>query len=105
MIREWMSENNEVWMVSNGRQSVREKLMMNRWRWHGLVLRMSDQTMPKQALRQKPAGRRRVGRSNDTWQRTIQWDMTVKALNPEDVEARAGDRDAWRRFVANLWTT
>ena len=88
-----------------GQQTITEKLRINRWRWYGHVLRMPEQRTPKQALYWKPTGRRRVGRPKDTWQRTIQRDLTEKNLERADVEARADDRGAWRRFVADLWTT
>ena len=88
-----------------GQQSVIEKLRISRWRWYGHVLRMPDQRIPKQALRWRPVGRRRVGRPKDTWQRTIQKDITMKALDQDDVEALAQDRDAWRKFVDDLWTS
>ena len=71
----------------SGQQNVIEKLKINRRRWYGHVQRMSDKKMPKQAVRWKPAGRTKDGRLKDTWQRTIQWNMTVKALNPSDVKA------------------
>ena len=86
-------------------QSVTEKLRISRWRWFGHVLRMQDNRLPKQALQWRPAGSRRVGRPKDTWQRTIQRDMAVKNLDRADVEAQADDRNAWRRFIADLWTT
>ena len=88
-----------------GQQTIVEKLRVNRWRWYGHVLRMPEQRIPKQALRWRPEGRRRVSRPKDTWQRTIQRDMTEKALDRADVETRAEDRDAWRKFVADLWAT
>ena len=88
-----------------GQPSIIEKLRVSRWRWYGHVLRMPEERIPKQAWQWRPEGRRRVGRPKDTWQRTIQRDMTEKALDRADVEARAGDRDAWRKFVADLWAT
>ena len=88
-----------------GQQTITEKLRINRWRWYGHVLRMPEQRTPKQALHWRPAGRRRVGRPKDTWQRTIQREMTEKILDRADVEARADDRGAWRKFVPDLWTT
>ena len=79
-----------------GQPTIIEKLRVNRWRWYGHVLRMPEGRIPKQAMGWKP---------KDTWQRTIQRDMTEKGLDRADVEARAGDRDAWRKFVADLWAT
>ena len=88
-----------------GQQTVTEKLKISRWRWYGHVLRMSAQRIPKQAVQWRPAGRRRVGRPKDTWQRTIQRDMAENNLARVDVEALADDRSAWRKFVADLWIT
>ena len=88
-----------------GQRSIVEELKKSRWRWYGHVLRMPDQRIPKQAMNWRPAGRRRVGRPKDTWQRTIEREMRQRDLNVEDVEARAQDRDAWREFVADLWST
>ena len=88
-----------------GQQTITEKLKISRWRWYGHVLRMSEQRIPKQAVQWRPAGRRRVGRPKDTWHRTIQRDMAEKSLARVDVEALADDRSAWRKFVADLWTT
>ena len=81
-----------------GRKTVTEKLRINRWRLYGHVLRMPEQRTPKQALCWRPAGRRRVGRPKDTWQRTIQREMTEKTLDRADIEPQANDRGAWRRI-------
>ena len=88
-----------------GQQTITEKLRITRWRRYGHVLRMPQQRIAKQALRWRPTGRRRVGRQKNTWQRTIQIDITSKALDQVDVEAHAEDRGAWRKFLADLWTT
>ena len=88
-----------------GQRSIVEELKKSRWRWYGHVLRMPDQRIPKQAMHWRPAGRRRVGRPKDTWQRTIERERRERGLNLEDVEARAQDRDEWRKLVADLWST
>ena len=88
-----------------GQQSITEKIRISRLRWSGHVLRMPDNRHPKQALQWRSAGSTRVGRLNDTWQRTIQRGMTVKNLDRANVEARAENRGAWRTFIADLWTT
>ena len=86
-----------------GQQTITEKLRMTRWRWFGHVLRMPEQRISKHTLRWRPTGRRRVGKPEGTWQRTIQKYITSKALDQADVEARAEDRGAWRKFIADLY--
>ena len=90
---------------TTGQQPIAEKLRIYRWWWYRHVLKMSEQRNPKQALLWRPAGRRRVGRPKDTWKRTIERHMTEKTLDRADVEARADDRGALRKFVSYLWTT
>ena len=65
-----------------GQENIIEKLRVNRLRWFGPVLRMPDHRIPKQALRWRPAGRRRVGRPKDTWQGTFQRYLTEKGARP-----------------------
>ena len=69
-----------------GQLAIIEKLRVNQWRLYGHVLRMPEERISKQALRWRPEGRRRIGRPKDTWQRTIQRDLTEKALDRADVE-------------------
>ena len=45
-----------------GQSSIIEKSRVNIWRWYGHILRMLEERIPKQALRRRPEGRRRVGR-------------------------------------------
>ena len=46
-------------------QTTIERLRINRWRWYGNVIRMSDQKIPKQAMRWRPVSQRSVGRQKD----------------------------------------
>ena len=86
-------------------QTIVEKLRVNRWRWFGHVLSMPDRRIPKHALRCRQTGRRRVGRPKDIWQRTFKRDLTEKGLDRADVETRVGDRDNWKKFIADLRAT
>ena len=52
-----------------------------------------------------PEGSRRRGRPKETWRRTIQSDIRTKELNAEEVENAAANREDWRRFIADLWTS
>ena len=88
-----------------GQQSVIERLRISRWRWYGHILRMQQGRIPKEALHWSPEGSRRVGRPKDTWIRTIERERNAMNLDSAYVEDLAEDRDAFRRFVADLWTT
>ena len=89
----------------SGQQSVIEELRKHRWRYYGHALRMGAERLPKQVLTWTPEGRRRRGRPNDTWRRTIQRDMKNHGLLARDVERVAEYRYDWRRLVADLWAT
>ena len=66
---------------------------------------MSEHRIPKESMQWRPVDRRRIGRSKDTWHHAFQPEMAEKNLDREEVEARAGDQGAWRKFFADLWTT
>ena len=102
----WFDRVNEEQLRRRTRQrSFVEELNKSKWRWYDHVLRMPDHRISEQAIHWRPAGRRRVGRPEYTWQRTIEREKREGGLNLEDVEARAQDRDAWRELIADLWST
>ena len=88
-----------------GQQTIIERLRINQRRWYGHVLRMSHQRIPKQVLRRRHVGWKRLGRPKDTWQQTIRRDIITKPLDQADVEVLAEDRGTWRKFFADLWAT
>ena len=89
----------------SGQRSIIERIKENRWKWYGHVLRMPASRLPKQTTQWNPAGSRRRGRPKDTWRRTMQRELRMHNLREEDVPSLAGDRSAWRRLVADLWTS
>ena len=89
----------------SGQPSVVQKLRHQRWRYYGHVLRMGEERLPKQVLSWTPEGSRRRGRPKETWRRTIQSDIRTKELNAEEVENVAANREDWRRYIADLWTS
>ena len=69
------------------------------------MLRMGDERLPKQVLQWTPEGSRRRGRPKETWRRLIQSDILTKEQNAEEVENLTANRQGWRRFIADLWTS
>ena len=89
----------------SGLRSIIERIKENRWKWYGHVLRMPESRLPKQTTQWNPVGSRRRGRPKDTWRRTMQRELRMHNLREEDVPSLAEDRSAWRRLVADLWTS
>ena len=56
----------------SGLRSVIQKWKIQRWRYYGHVLRMSEERLPKQVLSWTTEDRRLRGRPKDTWRRTLQ---------------------------------
>ena len=78
----------------SGQRSVIERIEESKLRWHGHVLRMPENRLPKQAIQLNAEGSRRRGRPKDKWRRTIQRDMMLNNLREEDVVVLAEDRHA-----------
>ena len=89
----------------SGQRSIIERIKENHWKWYGHVLRMPESRLPKQTTQWNPGGSRRRGRPRDTWRRTMQRELRMHNLREEDVPSLAEDRSAWRRLVADLWTS
>ena len=95
----WYDMVSEEELKARTRQkSVIERLRMCCWRWYGHIQRIPQKRIPKEALYWRPAGSRRVGRPKDTWR-------NERTLDRVYVEALAGDRVAWKNFIAALWIT
>ena len=60
---------------------------------------------PLTSIALKTSSKGGAGRRRETWQRTIKRELRQGDLNLEDMNARTQDRNAWKEFVADLWTT
>ena len=70
-----------------------------RWRWLGHVLRMTDNSLPKIALRWTPQGNRSKGRPKETWRRTTERMLSNRGLTWARAEKKAKDRHLWKTLV------
>ena len=70
--------------------------------WLGHILRMSEDRIPKVAMRWTPSGRRKRGRPKTTWRRTVMKELEEMGLSWGKAQAKVRDRSVWRSFVAAL---
>ena len=71
-------------------------------RWAGHVVRMQDNLPCKKIARDKPEGRRRVGKPNLGWMDEVMRD--AERLGVRNWWIKAKDRDGWRRLLESAKT-
>ena len=71
--------------------SLATQIKRRRWRSLGHVCRMSPGALPKTALRWTADGKRRRGRPEETWRRTVEKEMKECGLTWNTVTKRAPD--------------
>nr|XP_022299023.1 uncharacterized protein LOC111107908 [Crassostrea virginica] len=85
--------------------SIAEELKKRRFRWLGHVLRMTNERLPKVALRWTPPGKRKPGRPRTTWRRTVLAELQDLGYSLGQAQHLAKDRVKWRKLVAALCPT
>ena len=93
--------NKEV-ATRTGINPIVEEVKRRRWRWLGHVLRMSRSRHPLIALTWNPQGKRRTGRPQGTWRRTMEDERKKAGKTWNELRWLAQDRDEWRKFVGAL---
>ena len=63
--------------------------------WYGHVQRMKDGRLPKEVMKWRPSGRRKLGRPELTWAEGIKGLMGENGLMEEDWN----DRNKWRKRI------
>ncbi|KAK7101726.1 hypothetical protein V1264_020063 [Littorina saxatilis] len=96
--------NNDLLQRCN-MEEMETLITQRRWRWIGHVLRMENDSIPKVALRWTPEGKRKRGRPNQTWRRTVEEESKDLNHSWATLERLARDRQKWRSFVAALHAT
>ena len=85
-----------------GINCIVEEVKRRRWRWLGHILRMSRSRHPHIALTWNPQGKRRRGKPQGTWRRTIEEERRSTGKTWNELHWLAQDRDEWRIFVGAL---
>ena len=84
---------------------IAEELKKRRFRWLGHVLRMTNERLPKVALRWTPPGKRKPGRPRTTWRRTVLAALQDLGYSLGQAQHLAKGRVKWRKLVAALCPT
>ncbi|KAJ8399487.1 hypothetical protein AAFF_G00411990 [Aldrovandia affinis] len=93
--------NEDLYKNTNCRNVVLE-IKQRRLQWLGHVLRMDQNCIPKVALRWTPPGKRKQGRPNTTWRRTVTSELKTANLTWGEAQHAAQDRTRWKQIVAAL---
>ena len=72
--------------------SIAEELKKDRFRWLGHVLRMTNERLPKVALRWTPPGKRKPDRPRTTWRRTVLAELQDLGYSLSQAQHLAKDR-------------
>ena len=78
-----------------GVQPIRTVIISGRLRWHGHVMRKSDEDWVKKCMKFRVESRRPVGRPRRTWLESVGADMAGLEIDREDVHYRK----KWRNNV------
>ena len=87
-------------------QTIEESIRLRRWRCIGHVLRKGNEEDQKVAMSWTPEGKRRRGRSRETWRRTAERERNLFGWSSwRTAEDVARDRPRWRDLCLALCST
>ncbi|XP_073695611.1 uncharacterized protein [Garra rufa] len=75
---------------------IETEIWKRRWGWIGHTLRKPATSITRWALRWNPQGKRKRGRSRNTWRRDLEADLTRMGYTWRQVERMAQDRNLWK---------
>ena len=81
------------------------EIKRRRVRWLSHVLRMDQARIPKVALRWTLPGKRKHGRPNTSWRRTVMAELSEVNLTWAEAQHAAQNRAKWREIVVALCPT
>ena len=97
---EWRIRHNAELRKLTGLRPITSHIRSQRLRWAGHVARLPDDSLVKTVAKNKPLGRRPVGRPRMRWEDNVRNDLALlDVANPEDWWELAQDRQAWRHLV------
>jgi exonuclease III len=90
--------NVDLWALT-GEESIEETITRRKWKWIGHTLRKPQNNITRQALDFNMPGKRRVGRPQNTWKRSIQKEIETENKTWKEVKKIAKDRQKWKDLV------
>ena len=94
--------SNEQLFARCRQDSMETIIMRRRWRWIGHVPRKEPGNITRTALQWTPERKRKRGRPNNTWRRTVEVEMKTLSHIWGTIRKLAKNRQEWRTVVAAL---
>lgn len=90
-----------------GITAIIQVVEINRLRWHGHVMRMEEERLPRQTLTWIPQGRRPVGRPRKRWMEGAEEAIQRRGERLDEVirQELYMDRKRWRDFAGRASVT
>jgi hypothetical protein len=103
---EWTNKitNEELWRITK-QKPMEIQIRRRKWNCIGYTLRKEAGTIEKTGLDLNPQGCSRRGRPKRKWRRTIEDEIRKTGRSWNEVKGIAGDRNAWKLFMAALCST
>ena len=86
-------------------KNITTEIKEKRLRWQGHDFRMELQRLPKIALRWSPQVKRKPGRPNTTWRKTVTTELISGGITWEEAQNLLKDRSLWRETITTLCLT
>jgi hypothetical protein len=87
--------NNVIREKMNIKNSILDYIRYKQLNWYGYVQRMNEERLPQKIVEWCPPGRRREGRSRNSWMQEVTTGMREKGIN----NLESVNRERWRRKI------
>ena len=88
-----------------GHELVAKQILRGKWDWIGHTLRKPASSTTRQALTRNPQGKRKRGRSRNSWRRDTEAELKKQGTNWSGMTRAAQNRERWRGVVDGLCST
>ena len=90
--------NTDLWEKAK-QEPIDVQIRERKWRWLGHTLRKDPENTTRQALDLNQQGKRKRGRPRQTWERSLQDDLSSINMSWEEAKTSARDRRRWKGTV------
>ena len=93
--------NKELWRKTK-QQPINLTIRSSRWKWIGHTLRKANNNITKQALEWNPQGKRKKGRSKNSWRRGVISELQAINTTWGEAKRKVQDRTRWKETMVAL---
>ena len=99
----WLEKirNKDLWELT-GQKPLELELKRRAWQWIGHMLRRPEGSIARAALEWNPHGKRRKGRSMQSWRCTHMAELKEKDMTWAAANKAAQNRIRWKAMVSDL---